>query len=103
MTCVTAGDKDIASRLGADKRDAYVAFIDLLGFSERVRRDWADAAAVYGAIMAEAARSQSVVASEATLASAAASAPPPSFDVPEPASSGLVKEHMTMSGVACPS
>jgi hypothetical protein len=54
---VAATEEDLTSRLTTKSRDVYVAFVDLLGFSDRVKKDSSDAAAVYGAIMVEAERS----------------------------------------------
>jgi hypothetical protein len=49
-------EETLTSRLTSGSRNVYVAFVDLLGFSDRVKKDWIEAAAVYGAIMTEAAR-----------------------------------------------
>jgi hypothetical protein len=46
----------LAERLSATRHDLYVAFVDLLGFSGRVREDWSNAARVYSAVMSEADR-----------------------------------------------
>lgn len=38
---------ELTSRLAAVKENKYVAFVDLLGFGERVARDWAEAVTSY--------------------------------------------------------
>jgi hypothetical protein len=53
---VATTEEDLTSLLTTNSRDVYVAFVDLLGFSDRVKKNWTDAATVYGAIMAEAER-----------------------------------------------
>jgi hypothetical protein len=46
--------EELAFRLATNSRDQYVALVDLLGFSDRVRNDWTEASTAYSAIMTEA-------------------------------------------------
>ncbi len=45
----------ILSKLMAEKREQYVAFVDLLGFGSRVVQDWAEAARAYDGFVSAAA------------------------------------------------
>ena len=44
----------LTDKLSATRADLYLAFVDILGFSELVRSDWNNAARVYAAMMSEA-------------------------------------------------